>query len=153
MTPAIPVVDLDAISAGDGAHLDAVRAGTEELGVVQVVNHGVPQDLISDLSLRMARLLGQPRAEKAKLASPHPYRGWRQWPDDFGRLELERFNVAQFDSMADASAAGIGEEYLGLYAHAAAAPNDLQWPALPVSRVVNSLAVRGEGAPAAPGPT
>jgi len=36
------------------------------------------------------------RDEKARLASPggHPYRGWRQWPDDFGRLELERYNVA-----------------------------------------------------------
>ena len=52
---------------------------------------------MTDLNARMGRLLGLPRAEKAKLASPHPYRGWRQWPDDFGRLELERFNVAQFD--------------------------------------------------------
>jgi flavonol synthase len=118
MTSAIPVVDLDAASAGDRAQLDAVRAGTEELGAIQVVNHGVPQDLISDLDRHMARLLSLPREEKARLASPHPYRGWRQWPDDFGRLELERFNVAQFDGIADASAAGLGEEYLGLYAHA-----------------------------------
>ena len=53
---------------------------------------------VTDLERRMARLLSLPRAEKARLASPHPYRGWRQWPDDFGRLELERFNVAQYDS-------------------------------------------------------
>jgi flavonol synthase len=124
MTPSIPVVDLDAASAGDRAQLDAVRAGTEELGVIQVVNHGVPRDLSGDLDRRMARLLGLPRAEKANLASPHPYRGWRQWPDDFGRLELERFNVAQFDSIAEASAAGLGEEYLGLYAHANVWPED-----------------------------
>jgi flavonol synthase len=124
MTPTIPVVDVDAASAGDRAQLDAVRTGTEELGAIQVLNHGVPQGLSRDLNRHMARLLGLPRAEKAKLASPHPYRGWRQWPDDFGRLELERFNVAQFDRMAEASAAGLGEEYLGLYAHANVWPAD-----------------------------
>ena len=117
----IPVVDL---ASGDEGLLEAVRAGTQELGVIQVVNHGVPQDLAADLSRRTARLLSLPRAEKAKLASPHPYRGWRQWPDDFGRLELERFNVAEFDGMAEASAAGVPEEYLGLYAHANLWPED-----------------------------
>jgi flavonol synthase len=117
MTYAVPVVDLEDVQ------LEAVRAGTQELGAVQVVNHGVPAELSRDLERRMARLLSLPRAEKARLASPHPYRGWRQWPDDFGRLELERFNVAQFDDMAEASAAGVGEEYLGLYAH------DNLWPA------------------------
>jgi flavonol synthase len=100
MTYAIPVIDLENVQ------LEAVRAGTEELGAVQVVNHG------------------RPRAEKERLASPHPYRGWRQWPDDFGRLELERFNVAQFDGLAEASAAGVGEEFLGLYAHANVWPDD-----------------------------
>ena len=112
MTYAIPVIDLENVQ------LEAVRAGTLELGAVQVVNHGVPGELSEDLGRRMARLLSLPRAEKARLASPHPYRGWRQWPDDFGRLELERFNVAQFDSVAEASAAGVDEEFLGLYAHA-----------------------------------
>ena len=102
MTPAIPVIDVAAAEAGDRAELEAVRTATEEFGAVQVVNHGVPQDLVADLSARAGRLLSLPRAEKAKLASPHPYRGWRQWPDDFGRLELERFNVAQFDGIADA---------------------------------------------------
>jgi flavonol synthase len=114
MTPAIPVIDLE---AGDGALLEAVRAGAQELGAVQVVNHGMPQELIGDLDARMARLLSLPRSEKAKLASPHPYRGWRQWPDDSGRLEIERFNVAQFDTVGDARAAGVAEEHLGLYAH------------------------------------
>ena len=71
-----------------------------------------------------SRLLGLPRVEKAKLASPHPYRGWRQWPDDFGRLELERFNVAQFDDIGHARAAGLADEYLGLYAHANVWPAD-----------------------------
>ena len=124
MPRAIPVIDLDAAEAGDSSQLAAVRAATEDLGAVQVVNHGVPQDLIADLSARTARLLGRPRAEKAKLASPHPYRGWRQWPDDFGRLELERFNVAQFDDIGHARAAGLDEAYLGLYAHANVWPHD-----------------------------
>jgi flavonol synthase len=124
MPRAIPVIDLDAAEAGDNSQLTAVRAATEDLGAVQVVNHGVPQDLIADLGARMARLLGLPRAEKAKLASPHPYRGWRQWPDDFGRLELERFNVAEFDDIGRARAAGLADEYLGLYAHANVWPAD-----------------------------
>jgi flavonol synthase len=124
MTSLVPVVDLEAASAGEAAQLDAIRAGTEDLGAIQVVQHGVPQDLIGDLNRRMARLLGLPRAEKARLASPHPYRGWRQWPDEAGRLELERFNVAQFDGVGDASAAGVPEAYLGLYAHANAWPED-----------------------------
>jgi isopenicillin N synthase-like dioxygenase len=124
MPRAIPVIDLDAAEAGDASQLSAVRAATEDLGAVQVVNHGVPQDLVADLAARMDRLLGLPRAEKAKLASPHPYRGWRQWPDDFGRLELERFNVAQFDDIGHARAAGVDDEYLGLYAHANVWPHD-----------------------------
>ena len=124
MPRAIPVIDLDAAEAGDNAQLTAVRAATEDLGAVQVVNHGVPHDLIADLGSRMARLLALPRAEKAMLASPHPYRGWRQWPDDFGRLELERFNVAQFDDIGHARAAGLADEYLGLYAQANVWPAD-----------------------------
>ena len=80
MTPAIPVIDVEAAEAGDRAQLAAVRTATEEFGAVQVINHGVPQDLVTDLNARMARLLGLPRAEKAKLASPHPYRGWPAWP-------------------------------------------------------------------------
>jgi flavonol synthase len=118
MTYAVPVVDLEDVQ------LEAVRAGTQELGALQVVNHGVDAELSEDLGRRMARLLSLPRAGKARLASPHPYRGWRQWPDDFGRLELERFNVAQFDGVADAQAAGVPEEYLGLYAHANVWPGD-----------------------------
>jgi isopenicillin N synthase-like dioxygenase len=124
MTTAIPVIDLRAASAGKTSQLGWVRAATEELGVIQVINHGVPAELLADLSARTDRLLRLPQAEKAKLASPHPYRGWRQWPDDSGRLELERFNVAQFDDIGAARAAGLGEDYLGLYNHANLWPED-----------------------------
>src|SRR5260370_28131324 len=106
MPYAIPVIDVENVQ------LEAVRAGIEDLGAVQVVNHGVPGELSEDLGRRMARLLSLPRAQKARLASPHPYRGWRQWPDDFGRLELERFNVAQFDGVPDAEAARVPGEDL-----------------------------------------
>ena len=124
MGPAIPVIDVGAAEAGDRAQLEAVRIATEEFGVVQVVNHGVPQDLMADLKALAGRLLSRPRAEKALLASPYPYRGWRQWPDDFGRLELERFNVAQFDDIDAARAAGVPDEHLGLFAHANLWPAD-----------------------------
>ena len=39
MTYAVPVVDLEDVQ------LEAVRAGTQELGVRQVVNHGVAAEL------------------------------------------------------------------------------------------------------------
>jgi len=132
MTYQIPVVDLAAV-LGDrapGGALDAVRDAIEQFGVVQAVEHGVDLGLIEEFGRQAADPLSRPRAEKAKLASPtgHPHRGWRQWPDDFGRLELERFNVAQFDNPEDARAAGIPEEYLSLFAH----PN--VWPADPALR-------------------
>jgi len=126
MADQIPVVDLEA-ALGDNAPdglLGAVRGAAERIGVIQVINHGVPDDLLADYSSRIGRVLSLPRADKARLASPggHPYRGWRQWPDDFGRLELERYNVAQFDTPADARAAGVPAEYASLYQH----PN--VWP-------------------------
>src|SRR5712691_11487661 len=126
MADQIPVVDLAAALGGrapDGLPA-AVRDAAERVGVIQVINHGVPAGLLADYGRRIGRLLGLPRAEKARLASPdgHPYRGWRQWPDDFGRLELERYNVAQFDTPADARAAGVPAEYASLYQH----PN--VWP-------------------------
>jgi flavonol synthase len=134
VTYQIPVVDLDA-SLGENTPTgppQEVRAAIEQFGVVQVVRHGVDAGLIEEFGRRAGDLLARPRPEKAKLASPtgHPYRGWRQWPDDFGRLELERFNVAQFDTAEDARDAGVPEEYLGLYAH----PN--VWPADPGLREV-----------------
>lgn len=126
MADEIPVVDLAAALGGHAPAglLDAVRRAAEQTGIIQVVNHGVPGGLLADHSRRTGRLLGLPRAEKARLASPggHPYRGWRQWPDDFGRLELERYNVAQFDTPQDAVAAGVPARYAGLFGH----PN--VWP-------------------------
>ncbi len=114
MAQNIPVIDLDG-----GEALDAARAGAEQIGLVQVVNHGIDAGLMDEFSRRTGQLLARPRSEKAKLASPtgHPYRGWRQWPDDFGRLELERYMVAQFDNPREARAAGVRDEYLGLFAH------------------------------------
>jgi isopenicillin N synthase-like dioxygenase len=128
MTFQIPVVDLET-ALGDSppaGALEAVRAAIEQFGVVQVVGHGVDPGLIDEFGRRAGDLLARPRDEKARLASPtgHPYRGWRQWPDDFGKLELERYNVAQFDTPEDAKAAGVPDEYLGLYAHANVWPPD-----------------------------
>jgi isopenicillin N synthase-like dioxygenase len=128
MTYTIPVIDLAAVSRPDAPRdlLDTVRSATEDIGIVQVVNHGVPDGLTSELNQRVGHLLSLPRARKAELASPtgHPYRGWRQWPDDFGRLELERFSVGQFDNVTDARAAGLPEEHVGLYAHGNVWPAD-----------------------------
>lgn len=128
MSSAIPVIDLPAATAPDAPQelLDEIREAAEDIGVIQVLNHGVPEHLISEYDRRIGRLLELPRDRKAELASPtgHPYRGWRQWPDDFGRLELERFNVGQFDNAKEARDAGVAEEYLGLFAHANVWPDD-----------------------------
>jgi isopenicillin N synthase-like dioxygenase len=72
----------------------------------------VPQELIDAHDRRTTALLARPREEKAEFASPtgHPYRGWRQWPDDLGRLELERFMFARFDDVESAVAAGVDRE-------------------------------------------
>src|SRR3989442_11219885 len=98
--PTVPLVDLEAALSDHPPEglLAEVRAGAEEFGILQVVNHGVPQEVIEDFHRSVGRVLDLPRSEKVALASPtgHPYRGWRQWPDDFGRLELERFSIAQF---------------------------------------------------------
>jgi isopenicillin N synthase-like dioxygenase len=122
------VVDLT-VALGDHPPrelLDEILVAARETGIIQVVGHGVDQALIGEFSRRAGRLLSLPRAEKANLASPtgHPHRGWRQWPDDFGRLELERFSIGQFDNPADARAAGIAGEHLALYAHSNVWPPD-----------------------------
>ncbi len=98
MADQIPVVDLRAALGGhppDGV-LDAVRGAAERIGVLQVVNHGVPDGLVTDYGRRIGRVLSRPKAEKARLASPggHPYRGWRQGPDDFGRPVAGRLRPA-----------------------------------------------------------
>ncbi|GAA3300257.1 isopenicillin N synthase family oxygenase [Dactylosporangium vinaceum] len=115
----VPVIDLDAADTS-ADELARLRAAGEQLGIIQVVNHGVPAAVIEDFSRAVGRILALPRAEKELLASPtaHPYRGWRQWPDDYGRLELERFSFGQYDDPASAAAAGVPAEYLDIFAHA-----------------------------------
>ncbi|MEV6986369.1 2-oxoglutarate and iron-dependent oxygenase domain-containing protein [Sphaerisporangium sp. NPDC051017] len=127
MTARIPVIDLDLALSGDAPEelLASAREAAEQVGIIQVVNHGVPEELIDEFHDRVGAILALPRERKAELASPtgHPYRGWRQWPDDFGRLELERYMIGQFETPEEAVAAGLRPEYAALYAH----PN--VWPA------------------------
>lgn len=124
MTSAVSVVDLALAEAGDPTQLDRLRRAGEDLGIVQVVNHGVSQEVVEDFHDRIGAVLALPRESKIPLASPtgHPYRGWRQWPDDFGRLELERWSIGDFDSVDEAVAAGLDRSYAGDYSH----PN--VWP-------------------------
>ncbi|WP_217551745.1 2-oxoglutarate and iron-dependent oxygenase domain-containing protein [Streptomyces sp. GbtcB6] len=122
MSDDIPVIDLAAALADDAPEdlLATVRRAAETIGIIQVVNHGVPAEVIAGFNDGFRRVLDLPRDEKEQLASPtgHPYRGWRQWPDDFGRLELERFNIGQYDDTDAAEAAGLTPEHATLYAHA-----------------------------------
>lgn len=120
MTESITLIDLARALDGDRAELDRLRYAGQDLGIIQVVNHGADQALVEEFHDRIAAVLDRPREEKIALASPtgHPYRGWRQWPDDFGRLELERFTFGKFDSPEDAQAAGLPAEYSVEFAHA-----------------------------------
>ncbi|MFD3586103.1 2-oxoglutarate and iron-dependent oxygenase domain-containing protein [Streptomyces sp. NPDC058683] len=122
MSDDIPVIDLAAVLAADAPEdlLATVRRAAETIGIIQVVNHGVPTEVIAGFDDGFRRVLDLPRDEKEQLASPtgHPNRGWRQWPDDFGRLELERFNIGQYDDADAAVAAGLTPEHAALYAHA-----------------------------------
>ncbi|MGW4637885.1 2-oxoglutarate and iron-dependent oxygenase domain-containing protein [Sphaerisporangium sp. NPDC004334] len=124
----IPVIDLELALSDDAPAelLTSVRDSAEQIGILQVVNHGVPAELIDEFHDRIGRILDLPREEKKTLASPtgHPYRGWRQWPDDFGRLELERFSISRFGTPEEAVAAGLPAEHAGLYAHANVWPQD-----------------------------
>lgn len=110
----VPVIDLAAALAADAPEdlLATVRNAAEQFGILQVVGHGVPQDLIDGFHQSAGHVLDLPYEEKSRLASPtgHPYRGWRQWPDDFGRLELERFSISRYDSPEHAQDAGLTEE-------------------------------------------
>jgi isopenicillin N synthase-like dioxygenase len=118
------IIDLVRAESRDPDELRLLRRAGEDLGIIQVVNHGVDEGVIDGFHDRAGAILALPRAEKIPLASPtgHPYRGWRQWPDDMGRLELERFAIAQYDSPEEAQAAGLDPRYAGDYAH----PN--VWP-------------------------
>ncbi|MFF0000095.1 2-oxoglutarate and iron-dependent oxygenase domain-containing protein [Streptomyces avermitilis] len=122
MSDDIPVIDLAAALSEDASEelLATVRRAAETIGIIQVVNHGVSAEVIAGFNDGFGRVLDLPREQKEQLASPtgHPYRGWRQWPDDFGRLELERFSIAQYDDTDAAEAAGLSPEHATLYAHA-----------------------------------
>ncbi|GIF09042.1 isopenicillin N synthase family oxygenase [Actinoplanes siamensis] len=141
--------DLDALLRDDAPSAESAELlrTIEQIGIVQVVNHGVPGELIADFHRRIGRVLDLPRAEKATLASPtgHPYRGWRQWPDDFGRLELERFSIGQFDNAGDARAAGVPERYAEVFAHGNVWPSQepgLREVAFAYQEALHGLALR-----------
>jgi isopenicillin N synthase-like dioxygenase len=128
MPQPIPVIDLAVATRSTAPEylLRKVKAATETIGVIQVINHLVPQHLINDFNLRIAHLLDQPRPRKARLTGPagQPFRGWRRQPDDFGRLEIERFDMGQYDNVAHARASGVQEQYQDLYAHPNIWPED-----------------------------
>jgi flavonol synthase len=121
----ILLIDLEAAlsSPADGM-LEAVRRTAEDVGVIQVINHGVPADLLTDYWQRIERMFSRPWADRVAMASrgAHPYRDSNKPLDGFETLKIERYNIAQFDSPEEAKAAGVAPECLNLYSH----PN--VWP-------------------------
>ncbi len=86
MTYSIPVIDLEAATRADARRdlLAAVRAASQEIGIIQVVNHGVPQDLINDFNQRIGRLLSLPRVKDSVenylkvFGRPEQIAAWRE---------------------------------------------------------------------------
>ena len=74
MSSHVPVIDLGRVVDGNAPSdvLDAIRSAGENVGVIQVVNHGVPLSLILEHDRRTTELLAKSRDEKADLASPTP---------------------------------------------------------------------------------
>ena len=119
------VVDLAAALDSPPADLlEAVRTSAEQVGVIQVVNHGVPPDLLADYWQRIERFFSMSPAGKAAMAShsERRYQGSGQPSNSSGPPEFERYNIVQFDSPDEARAAGVAAEFLPLYSH----PN--VWP-------------------------
>lgn len=117
------------------AELAAVRVAAEQIGIIQLVNHGLPDGVIAEFWSRMGRVLSLPRDRKEELKSPegYPYRGWWEWRDESGRLEMERYTVGQFDSPAEVAAAGLQAEHCAAYATTNVWPADD--PGLPVASI------------------
>jgi flavonol synthase len=119
MTHPVPVIDLVAATApsASGELLDTVKEATEAVGVIQVVNHGVPERLINEFDRRIGRLLALPRGGKGELARPmgHLYTQSNMWLGDSpGLRDLTFRYIAMGQSVA--------ERVLGLYARAQGLP-------------------------------
>jgi flavonol synthase len=132
MTVLVPVIDLVAATAPgfSGELLDTVKEATEAVGVIQVVNHGIPERLITELDQRIGRLLALPRGSKGELASPigHPYRGWGQRPEYGGQYPHSSVWPGDSPELRDltfryiAVGQSVAERVLGLYARAQGLP-------------------------------
>jgi len=120
----VPVIDLAAATRPDAAAavLDQVRHATETVGVLQVVNHGVPLDLISQFDQRIGRLLSRPRVGAAG-------------PEDDPELRDLTFRYT-------AAGQSLAERVLGLYARAQGLP-EATFPVDPLPYL--SLAAPGAG--------
>jgi flavonol synthase len=119
MASPVPVIDLAGAAGPDApaSALDLVREATETVGVVQLVNHGVPLDLIAEFDRRTGRLLSLPRSRKPELACPA------------GRYAQHHVRLADDPVLRDLAfrylmaGQSLAERVLGLYARALGLPD------------------------------
>jgi isopenicillin N synthase-like dioxygenase len=128
VTHEIPVIDIGPfLAGGDGqAAADAIEAAATQVGFFQVINHGVPSELLDAVYAAAWAFSDLPPETKLLSASPHPYRGVHLRPDQHGAIRFERFLAARYDNPEVAIAAGIEPEFADYYY-----PNE--WPAEPTS--------------------
>ena len=111
VTHEIPVIDIGPfLAGGDGqAAADAIEAAATQVGFFQVINHGVPGELLDAVYAAAYEFSDLPADVKLRAASPHPYRGVHLRPDQQGAIRFERFLAARYDN-ADAAIAAARRE-------------------------------------------
>jgi isopenicillin N synthase-like dioxygenase len=110
---AIPVIDLAQPRA---AVVAALRDALENIGFLQVVNHGVDLAMVGRTYAAKEALIGLPEDDKrAMISESHPFRGWKRVLDPAGTIIQERFQVCNFDDPVAAAQAGVDAPWLDYF--------------------------------------
>ncbi|WP_067676746.1 isopenicillin N synthase family dioxygenase [Nocardia miyunensis] len=116
----VPVIDISDFLAGkDPTHAVAALADAcENVGFLQVVGHGIPQDALDHVDSAMKLLAQRPLTELAELTSPsgHPFRGVEIRRGQRGDaadedIAVVRLQVCRFDNPQEAESAGVPPEF------------------------------------------
>ena len=116
----VPLIDIGPLLKGGsvpGELVDAVHDACTRIGFLQLVGHGVRDDVLDAVYRSMNDLVRLPLDVKETLMSPtgHPFRGWSARRDATGQVQMERLQVCHFDSPDEARAAGIDPAYVDFF--------------------------------------
>jgi isopenicillin N synthase-like dioxygenase len=113
MTTTIPVID---ISSPRATVIAELRDALENIGFLQVINHGLNLSMVDRVYAAKNALIDLPDdAKRALISDTHPFRGWKCVVDRDGVKIQERFQVCNFDDGAAAAQAGVGVDWLDYF--------------------------------------